>query len=221
MNITIGSGATLTPGSYFFVKSSLTIQGGTVKCIISAGQPSPCDNADGSPGNPGAGPGTKGVTLLFTGSPAGSLTICGKAVTASCPRGTGATVLLSAPASNSVSPSLDGILFYRAGPTLPIPPSDSSSVPAVSIADSIGNTLLNGGMYFPNAYVWYAANIGTDPDCSILLAGYLNLGYLNAADVPPRPSNAQYPGLATTQFGASCAAYATPTPNVQAVQVVQ
>ena len=221
MNITIGSGATLTPGTYFFVKSSLTIQGGTVKCIISARQLSPCDNADGSPSNPGASPGTAGVTLVFTGSPAGGLTICGKAVTASCPLGTGATVLLSAPAANSVSPSLDGILFYRAGPTLPNPPSDSSSAPAVSIADSIGNTLLNGGMYFPNAYTWYAANIGTDPDCSILLAGYLNLGYLNAGDVPSRPPNAQYPGPATTQFGAACAAYATPLPSVQAVQVVQ
>jgi hypothetical protein len=194
MTLTISSGAILVPGTYFFVNSSLIIQGGTVQCQTPNLQTLtqyPCDSADGA--GPFA-PGTYGVTIVLSGNPA-NLTI-----------GSGATVLLSAPAcatfpAGSVatcSSPLNGVLFYRASTAV----TDSSALPAVSIADG-GSDLLNGGMYFPNAYVNYSANTNTNnsPYCSILVGGYLTLG--------------------SSQFVSSCGFYGTPMPSVQAVQVVQ
>jgi hypothetical protein len=198
MIITISAGANLTPGTYFFVNSSLVIQGGTVQCLAinpQTKQKFACDGADGGVNDPNT-PGSQGVTLVLSGSPA-SLTI-----------GTGATVLLSAPAcasfpsptasSASCSSPLNGILFYRASTAV----TDSSTAPSINIADG-GADFFNGGMYFPNAYVTYSGNINTNnpPTCAILAGGYLNLG--------------------SSQFGSTCGAYNTPTPMVQTAQLLQ
>jgi hypothetical protein len=88
--------------------------------------------------------------------------------------------------------------------------------------DDSGNTLLEGGMYFPNAYVSFTANTGSiftantgefPLSCAIVVAGVLTLGY---------PSSASGQPAATTQFSeGGCGAFSTPMPLVQIVQLVQ
>jgi hypothetical protein len=219
VNATISSNVTVYPGTYLFVDSSLTIQSGTVQCMaysdINVG---PCDPSLGAAYYP---LGHAGVAFVLTGSSPGNLVICGSAIWGPCPGGTGASVTLSSQASNGFSPALDGVLFYRSS-TSPSP-DGSADAPVVYIDDS-GNTLLEGGMYFPNAYVSFTANTGSTfiantggfpISCAIVVAGILTLGYPSGASAQPG---------ATTQFsegGCVAAAFNTPIPLVQTVQLVQ
>jgi Flp pilus assembly protein TadG len=211
MDITIPAGGSVTmpPGTYFFINSSLDIEG-ALQCMTNnaQNQSATCDPNDTSDFAGGAGPvGTFGVTIVLTGSAAagvGSLTI-----------GPGATVILSAPACatypaaspGSCASPLNGILFYRDPQGL----SGTTVSPVVRIADSAGNSVFNGGLYFPNAYVAFAANNSPSlvPACTILVAGFLTLG--------PAVNQAN-----PSQFGiGSCSAYNTAMPNVQQAEVVE
>ena len=200
-----GSGGNST---FLFVNASLTVQSGaTVQCMVNwqvayFNGNLPCapgpQNADGYSTPPGA----YGVTIVFAGSQVGTLTIS-----------SGASANLAAPAVNSFSATLNGMLFYRAGQSS----GESYAAPGVNISDTSSNVLLNGGMYFPVSYVFYTANTNPTPQytptCSFLVAGNATLGFFNPNDSQANPS----------QFSpASCALnYGTPMPNVQAAQLVE
>jgi hypothetical protein len=215
VQVTISSDVTIYPGTYLFVDSSLTIQSGTVQCMAySNANVGPCDPnvalAEGVPSYSVLG--MTGVAFVFTGDSPGNLVVCGSAAFGRCPGGTGASVTLSAQATNGFSPALNGVLFYRSS-TSPSP-DGSANAPVVYIDDS-GNTLLEGGMYFPNAYVSFTANTGSifPVSCAIVVAGVLTLGY---------PSSASSLPVATTQFSeGGCGLFGTPTPFVQTVQLVR
>lgn len=221
MNVTIASQTlTLSPPmqhsptsaedtTYLFVNASLDVQStATLQCMVNwvllSGQPVTqfCGHPTHSPD------GTVGVTFVFIGSAVGNLTI-----------ESGANVNLAAPATNDFSSALSGILFYRAGSA----PAESALSPGVSIADYDNANVnlgvnLSGGMYFPESYVSYTGNTNasTDPTtgltatptCSIIVAGYLNLGS-SAAEANP------------TQFSPQCVSYNLAVPMVQAAQVVE
>jgi Flp pilus assembly protein TadG len=218
MNLTISSDVTLAPGIYIFVNSSLTIQSGTVQCEAWSGNSQTLCDPNAGPSD--FKPGLQGVTLVFAGSSPGKLIICGStAIPNYCPGGQGATVLLSAPAAVSAPFSaLSGVLFYRASSGAP--PDGSADAPAVYIDDS-GNSVLEGGMYFPGAYTSFTANTHVDPStarspvtCAVIVAGYLNLG------LPGGGTS----GSTSHFLGNGCSgldSFNTPMPVVQAVQVVQ
>ena len=200
-----GSGGDST---FLFVNASLTVQSGaTVQCMVHwlvtyFNGFLPCAPGPQNPDGLSTPPGAYGVTLVFTGSQVGTLTIA-----------SGASANLAAPAVNSFSGSLNGMLFYRAGQTT----GESYAAPGVNISDTSSNVLLNGGMYFPVSYVFYTANTNPTPQytptCSFLVAGNATLGFFNPNDSQANPS----------QFSpASCALnYGTPMPNVQAAQLVE
>jgi hypothetical protein len=219
-SLTVQNGGTMavSPGgpyaatgsaTYLLVNSSLNVQsGGTLVCQFlytpspGAGGIEPCapgpQNTTGAPGA-AAVPGQLGVTFVLTGSQVGTLTIA-----------SGAVVNLSAPAANSFSTALDGILFYRRGSGS----GESPASPGVNIADASSSVLLNGGMYFPNSYVFYTGNTNQayTPTCTILIAANLTLGFLGSGDSQANQS----------QFSnAACTNYATPLPQVQAAQLIQ
>jgi hypothetical protein len=220
INLVIPAGTTvaLSPGgtfsatgnaTYLFVNSSLTVQNGAALACEFTYAPSPgqggiepcAPGPQDTTGTPGASAGTGqlGVTLVLTGSTVGTLTIA-----------SGAVVNLSAPATNSFSSALDGILFYRRGGGS----SESATSPGVNISDTSSNVILNGGMYFPASFVSYTANTNPNytPTCTMLIAAHLTLGFLNAGDSQANPS----------QFSnASCSSYATPLTEVQAAQLIQ
>jgi Flp pilus assembly protein TadG len=198
-NLTIPAGTTLTlvPGVYFFVNASLTmLNGSTVQCRLTASGAGVC------------APGNAGVTIVLLGNPAssvGNLTIQPTA-----------TVVLGALNSQTGSFSnssglgagytaLNGILFYRRG----LAGGENIGAPGVNITGNTGSTptILNGGMYFPNSYVWYGAN-GNSNDtatCAIVAAAYLSL-----TNAPSLFSSNDCPTV-----------YKTPMPQVEAVRVVE
>jgi hypothetical protein len=219
-SLTVQSGGTMTvsPGgpyaatgnaTYVFVDSSLTAQnGGTLVCQFlynpssGAGGIEPCapgpQNTTGTAGA-AAGTGQLGVSFVLTGDQVGTLTIA-----------SGETVNLSAPAINSFSTALDGILFYRRGQGS----GEGPGSPGVNISDATSSVILNGGMYFPNSFVFYTGNTNPNyaPTCAILVAANLTLGFLSSGDNQANPS----------QFSnGSCSSYATPLPEVQAAQLIQ
>jgi hypothetical protein len=243
MNVTVASGTTLilTPqettsltddtgdNAYLFVNSSLTVQSGaTLQCqlyVLSKGSiPAVCEGggilAQTYPNYTNYA-GQYGVTIVLTGSSVGTLTICGSATTATCQGGTGATVEINAPSVSTFAPSnvapglLNGILFYRRGSA----PGEGATQPGVSIADTTSSVLLGGGMYFPSSYVYYTGNTMPDtqsvyvPQCSVIVAGYLNLGFFSSGDSQPNPTQFESNQCPNT--------YGTPPLNVWAAQVVE
>jgi hypothetical protein len=149
LSLTIGTGATvsLVPGTYFFYNSSLSMTGGTIKCVTTAG------------GTCAAG---TGVTIVLTGSPSASI--------GTLNIGSAATVTLGAPKTNSYNTVLNGMLFYRDGAG----PYGNIGAPVVNIYGS-SKLLTNGAMYFPKAYVSYGNGSAASLTCTILVAGYLSL----------------------------------------------
>ena len=169
--------AVVTPGVYFFKDAALTIQdGASLQCRWFKASTTTCDFAAG--GTP------TGVTLVFAGNPA---TTPNLKITST------AKVQLSAPRLNdgqtgqNYIPSLLGVLFVRDGGM----PSGAIDAPVVEILATPANpaggsgaaptyTVLNGLLYFPNAYVKYGANgviAGGVPQspCTTLVAGAVKL----------------------------------------------
>ncbi len=201
--------------TYLFVNSSLTVAATAyVECLISYNKyyigclqtKTPLPTTAYGTGTLGQTvvQGIYGVTLVFTGSRAGTLTIAA-----------GAHVSLSAPGHNTFSSGLlNGIVLYRR-----LPAGTSDSTTGVAIADtSPGNIYLLGGSYFPTSIVTYNANTSTlTPLCATVIAGTLTLG----------PSSGSSEG--TTKLGVySCniayakgAAFNTPMATVRAAQVVE
>jgi Flp pilus assembly protein TadG len=213
MNVTIPAGTVAMDGTgegtYFFVNASLTVQAGaTILCSTPAleGISNACASTAGE----------AGVTIVLSGDAGkvGALTIA-----------SGASANLSAPAVNAFDSRLNGILFYRRGqgpgpgavPGVTPGAGESADFPGVNIADTSGNILLNGGMYFRDSHVYYAANTNPDlslaPYCSVLVAGYLTLGFLGSTDSQSNP----------TQFAPGCdpIVFRTPMPSVQAARAVE
>jgi hypothetical protein len=149
LNLTIAAGATvsLVPGTYIFYNSSLTMSGGTIKCVTTTG--ATC--AAGT-----------GVTIVLTGKPSSSI---GNLSIASA-----ASVTLGAPKTSTFNTALNGVLFYRDGTG----PYGNIGAPVVNIYGST-KLLTNGAMYFPNAYVWYGNGSAGSLTCTILVGGYISL----------------------------------------------
>jgi hypothetical protein len=165
--VVAGSGTTwtLTAGTYFFSSVSLAIVSGTVKCLSGVRT---CSG------------GTSGLTILLTGDnssdPVGNLYICNSA-SGSC---TGATAAIFSSSSINAQPSvtvggtsLNGVMFYRVRGS-----AGTASMPAVWIwgyyTSASTNTVMNGAMYFPGAYVSFG-NPGISSTCAAVIAGYLSL----------------------------------------------
>lgn len=175
MNITISSSATLQPGTYLLLNSSLKVQAGaTVTCSLPNYQNV---NLCGSPDLAASGNGIPGVTIVLAGvgsAPVGSGMIYVDP---------GASVTLTAASGSAYSSALNGVLLFRDQAALP---ADSADSPAVIIADGLTNTagpsFLQGIMYFPGANVWFGANVSVNPGdnqplCDVIVAGTLNIGY--------------------------------------------
>jgi hypothetical protein len=159
-----------TPGTYYFYNTNFTIDGGTVDCPTCTG---------------GAG-----VTLVFTGNPA---SIGGPVIAAN------ATVTLTAPSrnfgDNPATPAAhddrdyDGILFFRD------PRATSNSGNAQVKINGGANTVLTGGMYFPNSSITYQGNSNTS-QCSVLIAGAISLTGNTGVNVSNCGGLLGLPGLA-------------------------
>jgi hypothetical protein len=125
-DLTLTSGGTinLVPGTYIFYNSSVSLQSGTLQCT-------------------GCTPGGAGVTIILTGSPAGSIGTLNINGTA--------TVTLNAPSANAFNPAFNGMLFYMDKNA-----TNHGSTPVQINGGS--NTVLTGGMYFPSVAVKYSGN---------------------------------------------------------------
>lgn len=173
-NLSIPAGTTLTlvPGTYFFVNASLTLNGGTIRCMIST-----------SVGSTACHPGSQGVTIIMLGNPSsssvGNLTIGSAAAVSLSALASQSSTFTNSSGLGSAYAALDGLLFYRRGQGT----GENVGAPGVNIKGKATSpyTVLNGGMYFPNSYVSYGANgcasesSSCTPGCSILVAGYLSL----------------------------------------------
>jgi Flp pilus assembly protein TadG len=161
-----------TPGTYYFYNTNFTIDGGvTVNCPLCVGG--------------------EGVTLVFSGSPANK--IGGPVIAAN------ATVTLTAPSKNfgdnpaTAAPhddrGYDGILFFR-------DPSATSNSGNAQVSISGGaNTVLTGGMYFPNSSIAYQGN-STTSQCSVVVAGGITLTGNTGVNVSNCGGLLGLPGLA-------------------------
>jgi Flp pilus assembly protein TadG len=161
-----------TPGTYYFYNTNFTIDGGvTVDCLLCVGG--------------------KGVTLVFSGSPASK--IGGPVIAAN------ANVTLTAPSKNfGDNPATatlyddrayDGILFFR-------DPNATSNSGNAQVSISGGaNTVLTGGMYFPNSNITYQGN-STTSQCSVVVAGGITLTGNTGVNVSNCGGLLGLPGLA-------------------------
>jgi hypothetical protein len=213
MNLTIQAGGTVTlapeaglsdagANTYLFVDSSLTVPGGTtIQCV---------ENLPHVGSTFCSTTAATGVTFVLTGTPVSEFT--GRPVT-SLTIAAGANANLTAPATNNFPGAPDnvlgGILFYHPATAAN---HENAVLPGVVIADTTGNVFLSGAMYFPRSHVYYVANTNVNifPQCSVIVAGYLTLGFPPGfSDEQPNP----------TQFSAGCSAALLP--GLQAAMVVQ
>jgi Flp pilus assembly protein TadG len=125
------TGGTLNfqPGTYFFYNASIDFEGGTINC-------------------PSCSPGSKGVTMIFTGSSAakiGTIKINGNA-----------TATLNAPYTNVFNAAFNGVLFYMDAQALPS--NNGCGNAPVSINGNAGS-VFTGAMYFPSVNICYSGNM--------------------------------------------------------------
>jgi hypothetical protein len=113
------------------------------------------------------GTGTSGVTLVLLGN--SSLSISG-----------GASVSLSAPATNAFSSALNGVLIDDQAP--------QKSSNAVNVSGG-GTVKLGGAMYFPNVDVsWGGTTASTNTTCSEVIANTLTINgnaYISTQNCAP------------------------------------
>jgi hypothetical protein len=151
--VSTGDYVTFSPGTYFFYNATIKINGGTVTCT--------CTST--------AGVVTAGVTLVLLGTTS-SLTI------------SGATVNLAAPATNSFSSDLNGVLIDDQAQNA------VSSKIAVSISGN-GNVSLGGAMYFPNADVSWGGTVqNNNTTCTEVIANTLTINgnaYMSTLNCAP------------------------------------
>ncbi|HET6607331.1 MAG TPA: hypothetical protein VFG62_11705 [Rhodopila sp.] len=169
MDVAFSGNVTLQPGTYLFLNSSLTVaDGAQVACSITDGHSiSVCGQV------------VPGVTIVLAGVTDAPSQDAGRLYIEP-----GASVQLTAASTAMFAPaSLNGVLFYRDPTNLP---ADSAGSPSVAIADNLTNSAgpstLEGVMFFPGANVWFAANVseqpvGNEPNCDVVVAGTLNIGY--------------------------------------------
>jgi hypothetical protein len=110
----------------------------------------------------GCGPGD-GVTIIFTGANVSK--IGGPVINAT------ADIRLQAPRNPRSDMDYRGVLFFRD----PRATNNNSGNPAVAMNGG-ASTVLEGGMYFPNAYVRYNGGDDVNPsECTVLIGGTINL----------------------------------------------
>ncbi len=201
--VAAGTNAVLGPGIYYFWNASLTVQNGAaVACQTSPGVA--CDPTNliagtgvtfvfTGPGGGGAPTSSGPACDISGGITPGKVNVTGLAPSGPalkiCPTG---NVRLSPPSNADVSPenfdpALHGVLVWRDGRlaagVLSNPVAD---IQATSPYSSVSGgpppfTVLNGLLYFPNAFVNFGANNavygGSAPQvaCTTLVAGGVNL----------------------------------------------
>ena len=131
----------LSPGTYIFYNSGISLNNGRLHCDTCTGI------------------GSSGVTIILTGSPAGSIgTIDIKG---------NVTVTLKAPATSSYSsPAFDGVLFYV-----------DKNAPSSNTVNLTGDSssIYAGAMYFPGSSVTFIGNSGVNaPTCSEMVGYSMN-----------------------------------------------
>ena len=170
--ITISSGTLLVmPGTYYFLNTPLTINGGTIQCTDTATGGIPVSTGSCIPGN--------GVTFLLLvddpTSSAGTLTIDLSAVFVSANDGSinfGSPDATTSATNNSagLAAAMTGVLFYGNG------------TGAVNITGGT-SAYLNGAIYFPRATVNYGSQ--TVPSCTVLVANTVNLNKTSQTSFAP------------------------------------
>ncbi|WP_042335346.1 pilus assembly protein TadG-related protein [Bradyrhizobium sp. DOA9] len=139
LTVSTGEYVDFKPGTYFFYGAAISITGGTVVCTECTSWP---------PSGEGLG-----VTFVLLGD--SNLSISGTA-----------TVTLSAPATNTFSSHLNGVLIDDQAP--------NKSKNAVSING--GNVALGGALYFPNVDVSWSGSVqNTNTRCTEVIANTLTI----------------------------------------------
>src|SRR5262249_32202632 len=138
LSVSTGDYVDFAPGTYFFYNATIKITGGTVTC-------STCKSSTIDP--------TSGVTLVLLGN--SSLSI------------SGGKVDLSAPARNTFSSALNGVLIDDQAPN-----KSSNNV----TVNGGGTVKLGGAMYFPNVDVsWGGTAANSFTTCSMVVANTLTI----------------------------------------------
>jgi len=138
----------MRPGTYYFHHASFSVQSGVVRCVDSGGR----QCADG-----------QGVTIIFTGTDV--TRIGGPKINAT------ADIRLQAPRNPRSDMDYRGVLFFRD----PRAHNNNSGSPAVQMNGG-ALSVLEGGMYFPNAYVRYNGGDEVSPSqCTVLIGGTIDM----------------------------------------------
>ncbi|GGG24888.1 hypothetical protein GCM10010964_11160 [Caldovatus sediminis] len=149
-DISVTGGVTLNmrPGTYYLHHASFSVQSGVVRCLDSGGRA--C--RDG-----------QGITIVFTGTDVTK--IGGPKINAT------ADIRIMAPRNPRSDMDYRGVLFFRD----PRAHNNNSGNPAVQMNGG-ALSVLEGGMYFPNAYVRYNGGDQVSPsECTVLIGGTIDL----------------------------------------------